>query len=142
VRTSRLPMTTSGRRGSALACSSAASRRRSLGSCSASTDVGKDRTTTARRPVIKLCSLFATNGCSDLCAGFSSRRSRIQFPATATNTGMGDRLLAGKPPQYSTKPPRPTRLLLSTGREMSISQSAATICGWGLKAGMVHFICG
>jgi len=32
-----------------------------------------------------------------------------QFPAAATNTGMGDRLWAGKPPQYFTKPPRPTQ---------------------------------
>ena len=29
-------------------------------------------------------------------------------------------------------------LLPSVGREMSTSQSAVMLCGWGLKAGMVH----
>jgi len=33
-------------------------------------------------------------------------------------------------------------LLPSAGREMSTSQSAVTLCGWGLKEGMVHFTCG
>jgi len=35
--------------------------------------------------------------------------SQVQFPATVTNTGMGDCLGAGKPPPYFTKPPRPTQ---------------------------------
>jgi len=29
-------------------------------------------------------------------------------------------------------------LLPSAGREMSTSQSAVMLCGWGVKAGMVH----
>ena len=35
------------------------------------------------------------------------------------NTGMGDRLSAGEPPQYFTKPPRPTQppTLSATGNE-------------------------
>jgi len=33
-------------------------------------------------------------------------------------------------------------LLPSAGREMSTSQSAVMLCGWGLKAGMVHSTCG
>ena len=33
-------------------------------------------------------------------------------------------------------------LLPSAGREMSTSQSAAMLCGWGVKAGMVHSTCG
>jgi len=33
-------------------------------------------------------------------------------------------------------------LLPSAGREMSTSQSAVILCGWGIKAGMVHSTCG
>jgi len=33
-------------------------------------------------------------------------------------------------------------LLPSVGRAMSTSQSAAMLCGWGVKAGMVHSNCG
>ena len=33
---------------------------------------------------------------------------RCWFPAAAASTGMGHRLRASKPPQYFTKPPRPT----------------------------------
>jgi len=33
-------------------------------------------------------------------------------------------------------------LLPSAGREMSTSQSAVMLCGWGVKAGMVHSTCG
>jgi len=33
-------------------------------------------------------------------------------------------------------------LLPSVGWEMSTSQSAVMLCGWGVKAGMVHSTCG
>ena len=33
-------------------------------------------------------------------------------------------------------------LLTSVGPEMSTSQSAVMLCGWGVKAGMVHSTCG
>jgi len=33
-------------------------------------------------------------------------------------------------------------LLPSAAREMSTSQSAVMLCGWGVKAGMVHSTCG
>jgi len=33
-------------------------------------------------------------------------------------------------------------LLPSVGREMNTRQSAVMICGWELKAGMAHSICG
>jgi len=39
---------------------------------------------------------------------------------------MGDRLWADKPPQYFTKPARPTQTPPSVGREMSTSQSEVT----------------
>ena len=32
--------------------------------------------------------------------------------------------------------------LPSVGREMSTGQSAVMLCGWGVKAGMAHCICG
>jgi len=52
---------------------------------------------------------------------------------------MGDRLRAGKP-QYFTKPPRPTQPLTFAEREMSTSQSAATLCGWGYRQVWFNFI--
>jgi len=33
-------------------------------------------------------------------------------------------------------------LLPDAGREMSTGQSAVMLCGWGVKAGVVHSICG
>jgi len=47
---------------------------------------------------------------------------------------MGDRLRAGKPPQYFTEPPRSTQPPTLSGREMSTGQSVAMLCGWGVKA--------
>jgi len=47
---------------------------------------------------------------------------------------------AGKPPHHFTKPPRPTQLPTLSGREMSTSESAVTLCGWEVKAGMAHYI--
>ena len=37
----------------------------------------------------------------------------------------------------STQPPT-----LYAGRQMSTGQSAVMLCGWGVKAGMVHSTCG
>ena len=44
-----------------------------------------------------------------------SRLDGRRFQAAATNTGMGDRLRAGKPPQYFTKPLGPTQPLTLSG---------------------------
>ena len=61
---------------------------------------------------------------------YDSRRSLVQFPAAATNTGMGDGLRVGKPPQYYTKLPRPTQPPTLSGTEDECqSQSASTLCG-------------
>ena len=49
---------------------------------------------------------------------------------------------AGKSPQYFTEPTGKLSLLPSAGREMSTGQSEVTLCGWGVKAGMVHSTCG
>jgi len=37
---------------------------------------------------------------------------------------------------------RPTQPSPLSGRKMSTSQSAVMLCGWGVKAGMVHSTCG
>jgi len=50
--------------------------------------------------------------------------------------GMGDHL------SISPSHPGQLSLLPSAGREMSTSQSAVMLCGWGVKAGMVHSTCG
>ena len=52
---------------------------------------------------------------------------------------MGDRLRAGEP--FSILPSHPGQLSLlpSAGREMSTNQSAVTLCGWELKAGVAHY---
>jgi len=55
---------------------------------------------------------------------------------------MGDRLRMGKPLRNVNRHPGQSNLLPSAGREMSTGQSAVTLCGWGVKAGMVHSTCG
>jgi len=50
----------------------------------------------------------------------------------------------GRENYLSISPNHPGQLshLPSAGWEMSTSQSAVMLCGWGGKAGMVHSICG
>ena len=73
---------------------------------------------------------------SGQCVGLATQWSRVRFPTAA---GMGDRLWADEPPQYFTKPARPTQPPPSVGREMSTSQSEVTFCGPGVKADLFHF---
>jgi len=42
---------------------------------------------------------------------------------------------------YITKPPGQLSFLISTGQEMSTSQSAVMLCDWGIKAGMAYSTC-
>ena len=44
--------------------------------------------------------------------------------------------------QLTIGQPRPTQPPTLSGREMNTSQSAVMLCGWGVKAGMVHSTCG
>ena len=60
--------------------------------------------------------------------GLATRWSRVRFPAAATRTEMGDRLQAGKPPQYFTKRPDQLSLLPAAGREQPK-------CGVALRLG-------
>ena len=55
------------------------------------------------------------------------------------STRMGDRLRQIKHLSIS---PSQLSLLPSAGREMSTSQSAVMLCGWGVKASMVYSTCG
>jgi len=55
---------------------------------------------------------------------------------------MDDRLWAGKPPWFVTSHSGQLSLLPSAGQKMSTGQRAVTLCGWGVKAGMVHSTCG
>ena len=43
---------------------------------------------------------------------------------------------------YFPKPPRSTQPPILSRTGMSTGQSAATLCGWGLKADMAHSTCG
>jgi len=67
---------------------------------------------------------------SSLVVMASTRWSRVRFPAAEANTGMGDRLRAGKPPQYFTEPTQPLSLLPPAEWEVSTDHSAVMLCGW------------
>jgi len=51
-------------------------------------------------------------------------------------------LRSGKPPQFVTSHSGQVILLPSVGQKLSTGQSVVTLCGWGVKAGMVHSTCG
>jgi len=51
---------------------------------------------------------------------------------------MGDNLQAGKSHRFVTSHPDQLSLLPSAGQKISTSQSAVTLCGWAVKAGVVH----
>jgi len=46
------------------------------------------------------------------------------------------------PPPYATSHPGQLSPLPYAVREMSTGQSAVMLCGWGVKAGMAHIVCG
>jgi len=54
------------------------------------------------------------------------------------STAMGDHLWADKPSRFVTSHTGQLRLQPSAAWEMSTSQSVVMLCGWGVKAGMVH----
>jgi len=51
-------------------------------------------------------------------------------------------LWVGKPPRFVTSHLGQLSLLPLAGLKMGTSQSAVTLCGWGVKAGIVHSTCG
>jgi len=55
---------------------------------------------------------------------------------------MGDRLQRAYHLGVLTSHLGRLNLLPSTGREMSTNQMMLKLCGWGVKAGVAHFICG
>jgi len=76
--------------------------------------------------------------------GLAIRRSRVRFSAAAAGTGTGDRLRAGKPPQYFTRPLRPTQppTLSGTGKEYRSKCGDALRGCMGSKGRMAHSTCG
>jgi len=62
--------------------------------------------------------------------------------AAMANTGWVT--IFGQANHLSISPSHPGQLSLlpSAGREMSTNQSAVMLCGWGVKAAMVHSTCG
>jgi len=54
---------------------------------------------------------------------------------------MDDCLLVCTPPWFVTNHPLQLSLLSSVGWKMSTSQTAVTLCGCGVKAGMAHSTC-
>jgi len=60
------------------------------------------------------------------------------------STGMVGHLQhAGIPPQYHNQPAEPTQPPILSGMvKMSTGQWAVMLCGWGIKTGVTHIICG
>jgi len=58
------------------------------------------------------------------------------------STGMVDHLRWANHLTISPSHPGQLSLLPSVGLEMSTSQSVVTLCGWGVKTGVVHSTCG
>jgi len=69
--------------------------------------------------------------------------TKLLYTAGPLNTGMGDRLWTERPPRYIqyNQPPKPTQHPTVSGRKMGSGQSAVTLCGWGVKAGLAHSTC-
>jgi len=82
---------------------------------------GNKRQCARRSPVL---SLWLARWTSDSMVASS-------IPAAAANTWMGDRLRAGKPPQYFTEPPRPTQPPSRSGTENAYRPK----CGDALRMG-------
>jgi len=55
---------------------------------------------------------------------------------------MGDRQWADKQPRFVTSHTGQLSLLPSAGLKMNTGENAVTLCGWRVKAGMVHATCG
>jgi len=68
-----------------------------------------------------------------------SRSTKLLYTPGPVSTEMGDRLWAGKPPWFVTNHSGQLSLLPSPGRKISTGQSAVTLCGWRVNAGMVHY---
>jgi len=64
-----------------------------------------------------------------MSVGLTAQCLQVRFPADATNTAIGDRLWLGKPPQYFTKPPRPTQspTLSGTGNDYQPTYSVLEV---------------
>jgi len=68
----------------------------------------------------------------------------FEFDSRPPRPVLGRVTVFGRENYLSISPSHPGQLSLlpSSGREKVTGQSAAMLCGWGVKAGMVHSICG
>jgi len=83
-----------------------------------------------------------------------SARAAVRLAVTALGSRLDGRGSNSRPPRQipgwvtffgraiHLSHPRQLSLLPSAEREMSTDQSAVTLCGWGVKEGMVHSTCG
>jgi len=90
-------------------------------------------------PAVNLLTKFQT--CPTWCMAWCS--GNIGYSTLGqVSTGMGDHLRHINHLSISLSRPGHLSLLPSAGWEMSTSRSAVMLCGWGVKAGMVHSTCG
>jgi len=66
------------------------------------------------------------------------RFNEVHLRRGLVSTVMGDRLQTGKLHQYFTKPLRPTQPPTLSGTGNEYQPNAVMLCGWGVKACVVH----
>ena len=72
--------------------------------------------------------------------GLATRWLRLRFPAAAANTGMGDRLRAGKLPQYFAEPCIPTQPANLSGTGIEYWPKCVDALRLGSESMMAHSI--
>ena len=65
-----------------------------------------------------------------------------EFTLCPVSTATGDCLQMGKSSRSVTRHSGQHSVLPSEARKISTGQSAVTLCGWGVNAGMVYSNCG
>jgi len=75
-------------------------------------------------------------------AAWLSGSALVSIKEVTVSSSMGDRLVADKPREFVTSHSGRLSMLPSAGQKTSTGQRAVTLCGWGLRAGMVHSTCG
>jgi len=88
--------------------------------------------------VPKLISYVPKSSCTETVHPFVPKLSCTESDLTR----MGVRLRQTNHLTISPSHPSQLSLLPSAGQEMSTSQSAVMLCGWGVTAGIVHTTCG
>jgi len=116
--------------------------------------------TTANKSTTTIYAAMLGTQLGELCLRCQGRQMpptavRWWFGVAVTALGISTKLLYIRPSEYSmddrlwivnhlsisSRHPGQLSLLPSARREMSTSLSAVMLCGWGVKAGMVHSTC-